>query len=143
MSVFVDTDVFYAAHDEASERHENAIDGLRRIVAGEYGAVYTSDYVLDETVTLVRSRTDSVDAPRTVADRLLGRGEFPEALQLLIVDRERVQRTLATVERYADHDLSFTDASTVALVEDERIDRVCSFDDDFDGIVDRLVPWAQ
>ncbi|MFC7076964.1 hypothetical protein [Haloarcula halophila] len=45
-------------------------------------------------------------------------------------------------ETYADHELSFTDATTVVLVEQHDIDAVPSFDDDFDGIVDRLEPTA-
>ena len=36
--------------------------------------------------------------------------------------------------------MSFTDATTVALAERRGIDRVLSFDDDFDGIVPRLDP---
>jgi predicted nucleic acid-binding protein len=36
--------------------------------------------------------------------------------------------------------LSFTDATTVALVERHGIDAVLSFDDDFDGIVERVDP---
>ncbi|WP_324759311.1 hypothetical protein [Haloarcula montana] len=45
-------------------------------------------------------------------------------------------------EPYADHGLSFTDAMTVVMVEQHDIDAVLSFDDDFDGIVDRLEPTA-
>jgi hypothetical protein len=43
-------------------------------------------------------------------------------------------------ERYADQELSVTDAMTVAMVEHHDIDGVLSFDDDFDGVVDRLAP---
>jgi predicted nucleic acid-binding protein len=43
-------------------------------------------------------------------------------------------------ERYDDHEFSFTDAMTVAMVEHHDVDAVLSFDDDFDGVVDRLAP---
>ncbi len=43
-------------------------------------------------------------------------------------------------QTYADHELSFTDAMTVAMAKYHEIDGVLSFDDDFDGIVPRLVP---
>ncbi len=45
-------------------------------------------------------------------------------------------------ERYDDHGLSFTDASLTECVEDEAIDAVLSFDDDFDGLVERIDPTA-
>jgi hypothetical protein len=38
------------------------------------------------------------------------------------------------------HDLSFTDASSIALVQDLNIDAILAFDDDFDGLVTRLDP---
>jgi len=43
-------------------------------------------------------------------------------------------------ERDDDQELSFTDATTVALAERHGIDRVLSFDDDFNGIAPRLDP---
>lgn len=43
-------------------------------------------------------------------------------------------------ERYDDQDLSFTDATIVALVRRHDIDCILSFDDDFDGLVDRVDP---
>jgi hypothetical protein len=39
-----------------------------------------------------------------------------------------------------DQELSFTDAMTVTMVEHHDIDVTLSFDDDFDGVIDRLVP---
>ena len=41
-------------------------------------------------------------------------------------------------ECYDDQSLSFTDATTVATLERHDIDRVLSFDDDFDGVAPRL-----
>ncbi|EMA03789.1 hypothetical protein SAMN05443574_102394 [Haloarcula vallismortis] len=46
---------------------------------------------------------------------------------------------VAVRERYEDHCLSFTDATTIALVEHHDFDYVLSFDD-FDGLVSRLDP---
>lgn len=41
---------------------------------------------------------------------------------------------------YRDHPISFTDATTVALMDAQGIDLLLSFDSDFDGIVERLAP---
>jgi hypothetical protein len=54
MSVFVDTGVFYRHHDTDAARHEAAVDGLERLFEGEFGVAYTSDYIIDEAVTLTR-----------------------------------------------------------------------------------------
>lgn len=43
-------------------------------------------------------------------------------------------------EQYDDQELSFTDATSVALCRRHDIDGVLSFDDDFDGLVERISP---
>ena len=99
----------------------------------------TSDYVYDETVTLTQTRTGDVDAGLEVGRRIRGAG-YPSAVELLHSSPSLFNRTVSVHRTYADHDLSFTDAMTVAMVEYHEIDGVLSFDDDFDGIVSRLVP---
>ncbi|QGN07668.1 PIN domain-containing protein [Halorhabdus sp. CBA1104] len=140
MSVFLDTGLFYALQNERATRHEVAKAAFETVLSSECGLIFTSDYVFDETVTLVRARTDSYDEAQQVADRILGRGAFPSAIDCLVTDQADFERAVDTFERYDDHDLSFTDATTIALVEDRDIDHVLAFDDDFDGIVDRLDP---
>ena len=142
MSVFVDTGVFYAHHDRDAARHEAAVSGIERVLFGLFGRLYTSDYVVDEAVALTRSRTGSFEAATAVVDRILGRDGFPAAFELSFVDEERFTRALDVFETYRDHPLSFTDATTVAVMAAEGIDHLLSFDADFDGIVDRLDPAA-
>lgn len=62
------------------------------------------------------------------------------AVELLHSSPSLFDRAVALHEKYADHRLGFTDTMTVTHAEYHGIDRVLSFDDDFDGIVDRLVP---
>jgi predicted nucleic acid-binding protein len=137
MSIFVDTGVFYAQQHEAAGRHEVATDALREILTGRFGTIYTSDYVHDEAVTLVRARTGEYGAAKRVSDRILG-DESP--ISLLYVDERRLRESLETFERYRDHELGFTDATTVTLLETRDVDSVLSFDGDFDGVVERTDP---
>ncbi|MWG34574.1 type II toxin-antitoxin system VapC family toxin [Halomarina oriensis] len=140
MSVFVDTGVFYAHHDTDAARHDDAVAAFDRLLEGTYGQPYTSDYVLDETVTLTRSRTGSHDAADIVARRILGEESFPRVFDVLNVGPDVVRGALETFRRYDDHDLSFTDATIVRQCETRGIDTVLSFDSDFDGLVTRTVP---
>ncbi|MFB6131057.1 MAG: type II toxin-antitoxin system VapC family toxin [Salinigranum sp.] len=140
MSVFVDTGVFFAHHDVDATRHDEAVEAFDALLEGRHGHPYTSDYVLDETVTLTRVRTGSFDAADTVARRILGEDPFPSVFETLPVEPDDVREALATFRRYRDHDLSFTDATTVSLCESRGIDAVVSFDNDFDGLIDRIEP---
>ncbi|MDZ7745709.1 MAG: type II toxin-antitoxin system VapC family toxin [Halobacteriales archaeon] len=140
MSVFVDTGVFYAYYDRSSSRHDSAVAAFEPLFDGEYGRPYTSDYVFDETVTLTRNRTSSFERADAVAERLLATDGQPKTFELLNVGPEVVQDSFETFRRYSDHDLSFTDATSITLCERRDIDAVLSFDSDFDGLVERIEP---
>ena len=56
------------------------------------------------------------------------------------VEPDEVRAALETFRGYDDHTLSFTDATSIALCGSRGIDAVLSFDDDFDGLVDRIDP---
>lgn len=140
MSVFVDTGVFFAHHDTDAERHEQAVSAFEALLDGTYGQPYTSDYILDETVTLTRTRTGSFDAASSVAGRILGEEPYPDVFEMLDIEPDDVWSSLRMFHRYQDHDLSFTDATTIWLCESRGIDAVLSFDDDFDGLIERVEP---
>lgn len=140
MSIFVDTGVFFAHHDADAERHADAVVAFDDLLDGEYGQPYTSDYVLDETVTLTRVRTGSFDAADAVASRILGENPFPNVFETIHVEPDDVRASMETLRRYDDHELSFTDASSIHLCDSRGIDVMLSFDDDFDGLVERVEP---
>lgn len=140
MSVFVDTGVLYAHHDTDASRHEPGLAALNRVLRdAEYGRVMTSDYVYDEVVTLTQKRTGSVDDGIAIGRRIRGEG-YPDAIEMVYATPTLFDAAVETHETYADQDLSFTDAMTVAIIEHHDIDAVLSFDDDFDGVIDRLAP---
>ncbi|RQG95017.1 type II toxin-antitoxin system VapC family toxin [Natrarchaeobius oligotrophus] len=142
MSVFIDTGVFFAQHDTAASRHEAATVAMQRVLAGRFGQPYTSDYIVDEAMTLTRRRTNSYEDAQKIGRRILGRGSYPDRIDLMPITVELFEETLETFDTYSDHALSFTDASTITAVEQNDIDAVLSFDGDFDGIVERIDPTA-
>lgn len=139
MSIFIDTGVFYAHHDRDASRHEAATTALQVVAGGSLGTPFTSDYIVDEAITLTQRRVDT-KAALAIGNRILGRGAFPAIVRTTRVDESVFDDALEVLERFDDHSLSFTDATTIALLNARNIDAVLSFDDDFDGIVDRVDP---
>lgn len=140
MTVLVDTGVLSADHDRDATRHAAASDALEAVYDGAFGQPYVSDYVFDEAVTLTRRRTGSFDAARRLGDRLRGQGDYPRVYEFLHVTPAVFADAITAFERYDDQDLSFTDATSIALVDCHDLDRILSFDDDFDGTAERLDP---
>lgn len=140
MTVLVDTGVLYADHDTDAARHDAASDALDGIYDGEYGLPYVSDYIYDEAITLTAKRSGSHAVAKRLGDRLRGVGSFPQTYEMLRVSSAIFTDSVDIFERYDDQRLSFTDATTIALIERHGVDCVLSFDDDFDGLVERLEP---
>lgn len=140
MSVFVDTGVFYAHHHTDAARHAVGMDALTTVLESpEYGYILTSDYIYDEVVTLTHRRTGDITAGIEVGRRIRGDG-YPDAIDILHSSRQQFTDAVTAHQKYAEHGFSFTDAMTVTLVDHHDIDAVLSFDDEFDGVVDRLEP---
>lgn len=140
MTVLIDTGVLYADHDTDASRHEAASAALQAVYDGEYGHPFVSDYIYDEAITLTRRRSGSFTAARTLGNRVRGIDSFPSVYELLHVSPAVFADAIEIFERYDDQSLSFTDATTIALLERHDVDGVMSFDEDFDGLVHRIDP---
>lgn len=140
MTVLVDTGVLYADHDRDATRHDEAVSALESVYDGQLGQPLISDYIFDEAVTLTLKRSGSFAAAKSIGERLRGAGSYPGVYEMLRVTPSVFDDAVTVFERYDDQQLSFTDATTIALARDNAVDAVLAFDDDFDGIVGRTDP---
>lgn len=140
MSAFIDAGMFVAFYNTRDRNHEEAVRILNSAATGEYGLLYTSDYVFDEAVTLMLARTKKPSLALGVGELILGnpaRG-IPSFAELLYVDEETFTAAWGLFKRYSVKGLSFTDCTILALMKEEGIENLISFDRSFDGIVKRL-----
>ena len=66
MSIFIDTNIFVALRNENDINHEKSKEIMKKALLGEYGTIYTSDYVFDEAVTVALARTKNVDFAKDI-----------------------------------------------------------------------------
>lgn len=142
MTVCLDTGVLYADHDRDASRHDAASRALDAVYDGEFGQPYVSDYIYDEAVTLTLKRSGAFPSARRLGEKVRGADPYPETYELLRVSAAVFDDAVEVFERYDDQALSFTDATTVALCRRHDIDAVLSFDDDFDGVTERIDPCS-
>lgn len=123
--IFIDTGAFLARFVQRDQHHldcTRAWDELR----GSSMPCVTSNFVLDETFTLLARRTDYAFAAQR-ARSLLGARE----LRILRPGHEDERAALYWFEKYADQRVSFTDCVSFALLRANRINRVFGFDKHF------------
>ena len=125
--IFMDTSAFYALEVEGDVNHAVARRFLREIREGKHGVMVTTDYVLDETLTLLRIR-HGVSA----ALRFLDKVRRSRSIKVVRVDEEVFQRVLSYFKLDGGWRWSFTDCTSFAVMEMLGIKRAFTFDRDFE-----------
>ena len=131
MGIFIDTGIFVAARNKSDKNHDKAVDIIKKIQNKEFGDCYSSDYVFDEAIILMGTRTKSFRAMRDIGDFIL---EMPN-LMLQYTDSKIFQSAWKIHEKYDDRLLSFTDATIIAWCKSLKIKYIATIDSHFDGIL--------
>jgi predicted nucleic acid-binding protein len=123
--LFIDSSGYFALLNHRDDRHAEATDIMRRLAAGGRMAV-TTDYILDETATLLRAR-----------------GHYPYAVILLETLRRAKACEVVSVTpplfdeaahlfiRHKDSEFSFTDCTNFAIMRKLGLRDALSKDRDF------------
>lgn len=121
--IFVDTSAWFAAYVPADSRHREADSFLASVNSL---SLITTDYVLDESMTLFRMRGETKRA------WVLGRRILDESIcKLQWVEQEDVLRAWTIFENFRDKDWSFTDCVSRAVIERLSIAEAFTFDEYF------------
>ena len=120
--IFVDTSAWFAYVNQADRRHA----AVSRLLDPFEGRIVTSNFVLDEVVTLCLNRLGHADARRV--------GEL--LLDPLVVDLVRVtgQDEAAAWDLFChrpDKTYSYTDCTSFVLLRRLRVPRVAALDEHF------------
>ena len=108
--VFMDTAGFLALWDTSDEHHEKAAR-LQGELARKKRRFVTTDYILDETITLLRirhSHAAAADFLQTVTTT--------QALHLEWVDSDCFHKAADVFTRHADKEWSFTDCVSFSIM---------------------------
>jgi uncharacterized protein len=120
--LFVDTGAWYALADRKDPDHLRVAEFLE----GQPLRLVTTNFIFDETVTLLRYRLGFV-AAKSFGDHLLRAG----IATLLPVIRRDETRAWEIFTRYRDKSFSFTDCTSFAVMQRLKIDSAVAMDDDF------------
>lgn len=120
--IFVDTGGWYASSVREEINYPAAVQWLRQ----NRQPLLTTDFVVDETLTLMRARKQE-----TVA-QLIGSQFFDGGLaQIYYLTEEDIRQTWQVFTRFADKEWSFTDCSSKVVMEKLGIAQAFAFDRHF------------
>jgi predicted nucleic acid-binding protein len=120
----------WLAYGHRRDAHHNEVKGLLETCVSNHTLVHTSDYVLDELITLL-FRRESYDEAVRFLDGLLA-DSARGTLQIQRLTTERFQAALELRKRFWDKpDISFTDLTTMAVMRELQITAVVTEDNHF------------
>ena len=134
MAVFIDTGVFVALRNADDELHIRSKQLTKKALKGEFGRVYTSDYVIDEAITTALVRTRRHDLAVDIGKYII---ESPRITKLWTT-KDTFDMAWQKFKTFKDQPLSFSDCVSLALTEKNRIKQIISFDSGFDGLIQRI-----
>lgn len=118
---FADTSAFFAAYNRQDQHYREAVEFLR-----QRPRLITTNFVVDETITLIRVRASH----RLAVE--LGEDLWQERLAHLCPVTYSDQRTAWQLfKKFDDKRFSFTDCTSFAVMLRLGVLRAFTFDDDF------------
>jgi len=125
MKIFVDTSAWLALNDRNDQYYKKAVANSSRIKKDRIDLI-TSEYILDETITIIRYRVshqaavifgESMSGSRIVRIEDITEGHRLKAWEMF--------------KKYEDKELSFTDCTSFVLMKHFKLNKAFTFDDHF------------
>jgi hypothetical protein len=123
--VFIDSSGFHAILVKKDARHAEALEFLGKCSA-ERRRLATTDYVIDETATLLEVRGLSAAVPRLFESVFASK-----ACRLIWMDADRFEKARALFLRHLGRRWSFTDCTSFAVMREHRIGEALTTDSHF------------
>ena len=133
MAVLIDTGAFMAYRNTKDVHHEKADRLLRRALKGEFSTIYTTDYIYDESLTLAVVRTGNKEIATDISNVISS-----PRIEMIIIDESILEQATTLFFKFFDKRISFTDATTMAIMQRDGIDKIITFDAHFKGMFDVL-----
>ncbi|MEW6089071.1 MAG: PIN domain-containing protein [bacterium] len=125
MKLFIDTSAWLAINDKNDQYHTEAMNKIIEI-KNQKIALITSEYIFDESITLIRYRISHSSAV------LFGESLLNSNIVKIIdiTDKDRF-KAWDLFKKYEDKELSFTDCISFVLIKNLKLQKVFTFDSHF------------
>jgi predicted nucleic acid-binding protein len=124
--IFVDTGAWYALKATDDKYHDDAVSFYDLLKSGKHGSLVVSDYILDETSTLLMGTKGGETATRFL-DEALG----SKSVRLIWIDPELFHEAAQTFKNGSRRGWSFTDCTSFQLMHRLKITEAFCFDRHF------------
>ena len=137
--IFIDTGAFCAFSDRRDTFHIVAVEQFSKIL-NDKERLITTNFVVDETYTWIRYRLGHNEAIKFLKKIREAESKKEFRLEVVTVTRPLEDQAVHLLEKFADQDLSYTDATSLALIKERKIPRAFTFDRHFRTLQIEVLP---
>ena len=123
--VFFDTGAWVALFVKNDINHKKAVLLFNRMKDSKM-TIYTSDYVIDETITTILYRGNHKQS--VIAGEAIWNSDI---IKIVYITPDDLQETWKSYKKYKDKKFSFTDVSCLTIMKNLSITKAFSFDREF------------
>jgi hypothetical protein len=124
LKVFIDTSAFCALAIP-KDQHNHRAKTLYRQIQERKAIIHSSDYVMDETYTLLKSRSSHATSVKFME-------EISNSNIIILRITEAIEESAKIIfKKFKDKKLSFTDCTSFALINQFDIEVIFAFDEHF------------
>ena len=136
--IFLDSGFILAYVNESDPHHVDAFPLMKRILKGEFGKIFISDFIVTEVLTLSRVRTKSCECAKSIDELLKRKKNNKDIFFGIYVDNAVLERTTTKFHKFCSEGFSHTDCSILVIMEMFSIPLLASFDSHFREMVSVL-----
>jgi predicted nucleic acid-binding protein len=136
MGLFLDTGFYCGLVDHEDEHSGRSLELLKLLKSGRYGQIYTSNYVMAETATLIAIRTNrNPNYLQAVRDLFVGNNVLAILLRANLVEDNEAWKLFVKInsEKKSEKVISYIDCTNIIISQSHNIKNIVSFDPHFDG----------
>jgi predicted nucleic acid-binding protein len=126
--IILDTSFIVAFYNTRDENHEKAVKLMEDITKGKYGNLYVTDYIFDESVTVIFIRLKSLSKTIKIGEVIR------KSVEMLEVERRVFEDAWKLFKTQRKTVFSFTDCTTLSIMRKRNIKNIATFDKDFKEI---------
>ena len=136
MAILLDTGFFFGLLSKKDHHHQQTQFILKDLIKNKYGKIYTTNFILDESLTLINVRTKGkrLDLLEKMKQLFLGPLAIANLLSIENSWLESIYKLQKKISVLGDP-VSFTDASNIILCQNYEIKNIVSFDGHFSGFL--------
>jgi len=126
--IILDTSFIVSYYNTRDENHKKAVEPMKEIVNKKYGNLCITDYIFDESVTVILIRLKSLSETIKIGELV------KKSMKIIEMEREIFENSWNYFKKQKETAFSFTDCTTLNIMKKMNISNIATFDEDFKKI---------